>query len=100
MKAEFEDCDIEAIANRVAEFLKPHLSKNRHQEEDKIFNVKELAEYLKMDVSWVYKQVSKKTIPYFKPGKYNLFRKSEIDKWIAEYTIKPVPQLSLLRNRG
>ena len=78
--------------------LKPHLSNNKNHEDDTIFDVKGLAAYLKMDISWVYKQVSKKTIPYFKSGKYNLFRKSEIDKWIAERTIKPVPKLSLLSN--
>jgi len=97
MKAQFEEEDIQAIAAKVAEMLRSHFVNNKANEDDVIFGVKELAAYLKVKVSWIYKQVQQKTIPYFKPGKYNLFRKAEIDKWISAQTIKPVPQLSLLK---
>jgi hypothetical protein len=70
LKTELENQDIEAIAQRVSELLKPMLSYNSKCKDDEIFDPENLAEYLKVDLSWVYKQVSLKTIPYFKTGKY------------------------------
>lgn len=59
---------------------------------EEIFDVNELAKYLKVGVCWVRKQVSYKTIPYFKCGdKFVRFKKSEIDKWVKSKTICPIP---------
>jgi hypothetical protein len=80
VKTELERTDIEAIARRVMELIKPYLVNRRDKSEDIIFDVKGLAQYLKVDASWVYKQVSLNTIPYFKNGKYTRFRKSTILK--------------------
>ncbi|MFA4828433.1 MAG: helix-turn-helix domain-containing protein [Thermodesulfovibrionales bacterium] len=99
MKAELEHQDIEAIALKVVELLKPLISGNGKQEaENTIFTPETLAEYLQVDTSWVYKQVSLKTIPYFKSGKYTRFKKPVIDKWIETQTVKPIPPLRALRN--
>jgi len=94
MKSELEERDIEAIAAKLEERLKPLLlsGKGKYREEDVIVDVPGLAEYLKVDPSWVYKQVSLKTIPHFKNGKYTRFRKSAIDKWIDGQTINPIPK--------
>lgn len=90
MKSELEEKDIEAIAEKVAEKLRPVLcGKGKDAAEDTIFDVPGLADYLKVDPSWVYKQVSFKAIPHFKNGKYTRFRKSAIDKWIDSQTISP-----------
>lgn len=93
MKMQLEQTDIEAIATRVMEVLKPMISASRRGEQhDAIFDVHSLAKHLSVDPSWVYKQVSLKAIPYFKVGKYTRFRKKDIDKWIEANTVKPIQQ--------
>ena len=66
-------------------------------EGDIIFTVESLAEYLQVDVSWVYKSVSTKSIPYIKIGKYTRFKKSVIDKWVETQTVRPVSHLASIR---
>lgn len=98
MKTELESQDIEAIANRVAERLMPMLSGNSKQKEDDIiFDVQGLAEYLKIDKSCVYKWVSLKSIPYFKSGKYVRFRKKDVDRYIDSRKIPPLTPLKLVK---
>ena len=92
MKAEIEHNDIEAIAEKVVEKIKPLFCKSSKQIDETIFDVKELALYLKVDKSWLYNQVHLKAIPYFKCGKYTRFKKSVIDKWVEDATVKPIPQ--------
>ena len=100
MRTELEKDDIKAIAQTVVEMLKPILSgKGNGHTEDVIFDVSGLAEYLKVDVSWVYKQVSLKTIPFFKNGKYTRFKKSSIDRWIDSQTQNPLPPINASRIR-
>ncbi len=92
MKTTLESEDIQAIAAAVMEMLSPILSANGKQaQKDTILTPETLAEYLQVDTSWVYKQVSLKTIPYFKSGKYTRFRKTAVDKWIETQTVKPIP---------
>jgi len=99
MKLELETGDIQAIATTVVEMLKPFLKQSgRSEAKDIIFNVEGLAKYIEVDSSWVYKQVSLKTIPYFKIGKYPRFKKTEIDKWISNKTIMPIPSLKMVKN--
>ena len=94
MKFELDQEDIEAIAQRVAEILRPMFARNsRAEAEDTIFDVAALAAYLKVDETWVYKQVSLKAIPYFKTGKYTRFKKSAIDRWSDERAVRPIPTL-------
>ena len=93
MKSELERTDIEAIAREVAELVKPLLNVKAKTETDTIFDVKGLAEYLKMDKSWVYNRAHLKTIPHFKIGKYLRFKKSAIDKWFEKESVNPIPSL-------
>lgn len=97
MKSTLEDSDISAIASAVVEMLRPMLSGNGKHEPDIIFTPETLAEYLKVDISWIYKQVSYKAIPYFKAGKYTRFKKPVIDKWVEGQTVKPMPPLKLVK---
>ena len=101
MKFGLEPQDVEEIAQRVVALLSPMLRENGEgSEKDTIFGVNGLAEYLHVDPSWVYKQVSLRAIPCFKAGKYPRFRKKDIDKWIESQTARPVPPLKLVKNRG
>lgn len=98
LKTSLEPEDIQAIASAVMEMLKPVFSGNGKQiENDIIFTPETLAQYLQVDTSWVYKQVSLKTIPYFKSGKYTRFKKSVIDRWIETQTVRPVPTLKFAK---
>jgi hypothetical protein len=57
---------VDLIADRVIEKLKPCLFSNgRHDPQDTIFTPETLAEYLHVDTSWVYKQVSNRAIPFY-----------------------------------
>jgi len=53
-----------------------------------ILNISEVAEYLSMAKSSVYKMTSERSIPHFKTGKKLLFKRSELDEWIKQYKIK------------
>jgi len=101
MKLNLEKDDLKLIAQYVTDTLKPVLRSNRKSESsDILYDVKGLAEYLKVNKSWIYNKVHLKEIPYFKCGKYTRFKKSQIDKWIEEGSIPSTPPLSLLKNRG
>jgi len=97
MRTELEPQDIEAIAQRVCDLLKPNFLNIGKRSDDTIFNVQGLAEHLKVDASWVYKAVQDNTIPYFKCGKYVRFRKSAIDKYIEKSSLQPTSPLRLKR---
>ena len=98
---ELETQEIESIAEKVADRLKPMLHHHTGERDgDTVFDVNGLADYLHVDTSWVYKQVSLKAIPFFKVGKYSRFRKRDIDKWIEGNTVRPIPPFKMVKNRG
>lgn len=82
MKTELELQEIEAIADKVFEKLKPIIGK--HEDEDNILDVDGLAQYLKVGKQWVYEKVHQGTMPYYKVGKYTRFRRSNIDAWLKK----------------
>lgn len=86
MRTLLEPEDIEAIAEAVAARLAAVMPTNTTVKADseEIFDVPRLATYLKVDKSWVYKQVQYKAIPHFHAGRYPRFYKSHIDKWTKE----------------
>ena len=51
-------------------------------EEKKFLDVQELTEYIHMSESYVYKMVSKKSIPHIKLGTRTLFERNQIDTWV------------------
>ena len=81
MKTELEPQDIEAIAQRVAEKLKPVIAiNNDNNYHDRMFDVKRLAEYIGMSPQWIYN--NKYKLPHVNINSKPLFRKSEIDRWL------------------
>ena len=50
-------------------------------------NISEVAEYLSMAKSSIYKMTSERNIPHFKTGKKLLFKRSELDEWLTENKI-------------
>jgi excisionase family DNA binding protein len=48
----------------------------------RFLDVHELTEYIHMSESYVYKMVSKKSIPHIKLGTRTLFERNQIDNWV------------------
>lgn len=48
------------------------------------FTIKEVSEYLRIPKNTLYKYTQEKRIPCFKVGVQLRFKKSSVDKWIAE----------------
>ncbi len=82
MKIELEVSDIERIAEKVTEQLKPLLNNSHDPKDSELMDVKGLAKYLKVKESWVYEKVHKREIPFQKAGKFTRFRKKFIDIWL------------------
>ncbi|MDA8169510.1 MAG: helix-turn-helix domain-containing protein [Nitrospiraceae bacterium] len=90
MKTELEPQDIEAIAQKVAEILKPMLARNGKTESETIFDVQGLAEYLRVSKKWVYERVQFKEVPHIKIKGQLRFSRKDIDKWLSEYKLPAV----------
>jgi excisionase family DNA binding protein len=69
---------INEISEKVINALLPFIRSN--EGENIIFDVNALAEYIKVSTGWIYDHMSE--LPYYKVGKHNRFRKSEIDEWL------------------
>ena len=91
MKAELEAQDIESIANRVAELLKPMLSNNgRHEGEDELMTIDETVIFLKLKEKGkgqIYQWVNNSkhglgNFPYLKAGRRLRFSKKALLKWL------------------
>lgn len=52
--------------------------------DSEFLTAEEVAEYLRLPLSTVYKLVQDKKLPGFKVGKHWRFRKEAIQKWIKE----------------
>jgi excisionase family DNA binding protein len=52
--------------------------------EDSVFTVLELSNYLRMKPVTIYKHAKAGTLPAFKVGASWRFKKSTIDRWIAQ----------------
>lgn len=51
---------------------------------DKWLTLEQIAEYLQMSTSSIYKMAQKGKIPAYKVGRQWRFKKEEIDRWIEE----------------
>lgn len=96
MKAEL-NIDTKELAKEVTQAviraIKPLLSKGK-AEDDTIFTVKTLAEYLHVSDQWVYERVQLNEIPFSKIGKFPRFRKSKIDRWLDTLETPAISPLS------
>lgn len=86
MKTELEKQDIEAIAQRVIEVLKPILECNNN-EEDEILDINEASAFLKTKKGQIYQWVSNSkhgfgNFPYQKAGKQLRFSKKKLIEWL------------------
>jgi len=94
----------------VNEELLPLEKKNEvsHKEEDqrKFMNVEEASRYLGVSKSCLYKKMSNREIPYYKPGgKTSFFKPEDLDNWVFQNRISSKEELIVevdrrLKERG
>lgn len=94
MRIEIEPKDMESIAYKLMDLLKPLMSSLQREKNGRtegtgqnqrvLMDVQGVAKYLGAKVSWVYDKTRKKEIPHAKVGKYLRFKKSNIDEWLAQ----------------
>lgn len=72
---------LENIQNSLEE-LKTKLAESKNIND--IFDVKEVAEHIKLSLPTIYGLVHKSKLPYYKKDKKLYFRKDEINKWLSE----------------
>jgi excisionase family DNA binding protein len=51
---------------------------------DNLETMEELCDRLKVEKSWVYKQVQQNEMPKIKVGKYLRFDRKKVDAWVME----------------
>lgn len=81
MKLELSQEDLDLIAGRVVEMLKPMIA----GKEQEIFDVQSLAQYLAVKPDWIYN--NRRSLPHFKLLGQLRFRRSEIDSWMSKNRI-------------
>lgn len=84
MKIDFEENDLNLIAEKVTQALKPFLStKSDRMTDDLIFDVPGLCKYLSVTSKWIHERTHLKEIPFYKLSNKQLrFRKRDIDRWL------------------
>ena len=88
MKSELEQQDIEAIAERVIERIKPLLSCKCERHDQEEFDVQGLASYLGVSVIWIYHNQQRLSVNK-STGKLR-FKKKDIDRWKSEGNVPPI----------
>lgn len=85
MKTTLEPEDIKAIASEVAQLIRPMLTGNGKA--DKYMTTKELAEYMGLAYSTIAN--NKKYLPHTFLNSTPLFKQSEIDAYLQQFSVKP-----------
>lgn len=96
MKIELEAQDIQTIAEKVLDTLKPYLSGvGKDKQEDAVFDVPGLCDYLHISPKWIHERTHLKEIPFFKLSNKQLrFRKRDIDKWLESLKTPAMSQFT------
>lgn len=59
------------------------LLREQHVQSKEIFNVKEAADFLDLEVGYLYQLTSKREIPFYRPGRKIYFKRQELEDWIT-----------------
>jgi excisionase family DNA binding protein len=65
----------------------------KDEQDNDLLNIEEAAEFLKVSVAALYTKVSRKEIPFSKPGKRLYFNKVDLKEWIRSGSRKTVTDL-------
>jgi excisionase family DNA binding protein len=70
-----------------------------HNSASKPFSLSEAAAYLNISRSYLYKLTASANIPHFKPqGKLIYFDKQDLDAWLRQNRVQPIPLGSVAKN--
>jgi excisionase family DNA binding protein len=95
LKIELETQDLDTIAARVIEALRPCLSGKDNGKDDSVLDVPGLCDYLKVTPKWIHERTHLKEIPFYKLSNKQLrFRKRDIDKWLDSLRTPAINPLS------
>ena len=91
---------LDQIVLQLFERLKPLFTASKHEaarEDDVIFDVAGLSEYLEVSKKWVYEQTHLHTIPHYKMGNKQLrFKKKDIDAWLCGLRVPSAASMPLI----
>lgn len=91
MQIKMDDDEIKEIAMEVVKLIRPHLEKEKPTQDETLFTVETLAQYLHASKKKIYEMVRQKLVPYIKVGGHNRFRKAEIDRWMESHRSPALP---------
>lgn len=57
-------------------------------------NLEEAAEMLNLSKSSLYKLCAVRKIPFYKPGRKNLFKLEELEQWVEDNRVKPISEIN------
>ena len=63
--------------------------------ENEIMNLGQLAKYIDLSKSAIYKHTSTRNIPFYKSSKRIYFKKSEIDAWLTKNRISTIDEIEV-----
>ena len=84
---------VREISQEVVKAIRPLLS--GRAEDETVYDVDALADYLKVSKKWIYERAQFKEIPYVKICGHLRFKKSDITKWIDSHktpSVNPLPR--------
>jgi PTS system nitrogen regulatory IIA component len=68
--------------------------------DDQLMSVKELADYLQVNISTVYLWSQRGQVPAMKVGNMWRYRRSEIEEWLNQRRSPPIGQDEVTRGSG
>ena len=94
--------EIEAIAEQVANHLEPMIKNGLKAKGagEPLLDVPELATELGVKPDWIYKKTADRSIPFIKVGRFIKFKKSEIDAWLVEQSVRPLSSNPVTRHHA
>jgi excisionase family DNA binding protein len=96
-KDELEDIVCRAVEAALVQAGFIREQNNSEDVEKLIMRSADLCRYLKMKLSTLYQLTHKNEIPFDKKGKTLYFKKTEIDKWVAEGKEETIMEQDLAR---
>jgi len=70
-----------------------NIGSTSHSDKVRFMTSDELASYLNVSKTSVYRLISKRTYPFYKVGGVIRFKKSEIDKYLDESRVEPMVKM-------
>ena len=67
---------------------------------EQLWNVTDVARFLDVPISAVYKMTSRNTIPYIKLGGRLRFRRADVERWLDVWSVSPLARLEAAKRQA